>query len=131
MYQDIRKRKLLIIDDDEATRILIAEILTNSCIDIIEADCGHKALYLFNKYSSEIALVLLDIRLPNCSGWELIGQFRDENYFIPIIAISAMDPKELREKTRYYGFDSYLSKPFDIEDLKRIVEFYLRQSIAI
>ena len=126
------KQKLLIIDDDEASRLLIVEILSDGCTSIIEAKCGKEALFLFKKYSEELALVFLDIKLPDCSGWELISQFRSENYSVPIIAISATNPNELKERCEVAGFDSYLSKPFDIKDMEQIAEFYLKQkSISI
>lgn len=131
MKQNPAKRKLLIIDDDDASRILMTELLADTCTDIIQAQCGQEALALFKKYSQELLLVFLDIKLPDCSGWDLVSQFGNENYCIPIIAVSATNPNELKEKYEVAGFDSYLSKPYDISDLKRIVEFYLeRRSIS-
>lgn len=127
MRQYSAKRKILLVDDDEATHILIRGILEGANINIIESWCGMEAHSLFRKYSRETDLILLDIKLPDCNGWELIRQFRSENYIKPIIAISAMNPKELKEKARCFGFNSYLSKPFDIKDLKKIVEFYLKR----
>jgi len=64
MKQFLAKRKLLLVDDDEATRILIKDVLEGANISIIELDCGLEAFYLFKKYSWEIDLVLLDIKLP-------------------------------------------------------------------
>lgn len=86
-------KKILIIDDDEATRILICGIFEGTNINIIEAGCGLEAFKLFKKYSFEIDLILLDLRLPDCSGWELNRQLRSENNIIPVIAISAINQK--------------------------------------
>jgi len=126
MKEALVEQKILLIDDDEATRILINEILNGSNIYVIEAGCGNEGFNLFKKHSEEIDLVLLDIKLPDCMGWELIRQFRTENQFIPIIALSAINKNELKEKAEVFGFSSYLSKPFDINELEQIVKFYMK-----
>ena len=120
------KRKLLIVDDDEATRILVHEILESGILNIIEACNGKEGLHLFKKHSRKLVLVFLDIKLPDCKGWDLIKQLRIENSKIPIVALSATNPLELKENYMKAGFDYYLSKPFDILELERIVEFYLK-----
>lgn len=129
MKQTIISKEILLVDDDEATRILIKEILNDFNILVIETRCGIEGLNQFKKHSEEIDLVLMDIKLPDCMGWDLIRQFRIENMEVPIIALSAINKNELKEKTEIFGFSSYLSKPFDIEELERIVEFYLRHKI--
>jgi DNA-binding response OmpR family regulator len=132
MKQAWAKQKILLIDDDDATRILINEILNDSNIHVVETGCGKEGLNLFKKHSEEIDLVLMDIKLPDCMGWDLIRQFRTKNMFIPIIALSAINKNELKEKAEVFGFTSSLSKPFDIEELERIVKFYLkRQTKAV
>lgn len=120
----IARLKLLIVDDDETSRILITEILIDEPIDIVESRNGKEALYLYEKFSKELVLVFLDIKLPDCCGWELINQLRSKNTLVPIIALSATSPKELEDKTKSSGFTSYLSKPFDIDNLIQIVNFY-------
>lgn len=127
MKQYTAKRKLMIIDDDDSSRILIAEILADICPDIIQAKSGEEALPLFKKYSNELALVFLDIKLPDCSGLDLVAQFKSEDYCVPIIAVSATSPDELKKKCEISGFDSCLSKPFEINDLMKIVDCYLER----
>ena len=116
--------KLFIIDDDEATRILIAEILDNLNVDIVEAECGKAALELFKMHNEDVFLVLLDIRLPDCTGWELVKQLRVINSSVSIVALSALSIVELAGKIQGSGFNSYLSKPFDINDIERLVKFH-------
>lgn len=126
MLNDNELKKLLLVDDDDATRILVYEILGSENLNIIEAVTGQEGFYLFQKHSKGLVLVLLDIKLPDCSGWDLIKQLRNENSQIPIIALSATNPLELKENYKKTGFNSYLSKPFDIVELERIVECYLK-----
>ena len=91
-------RKLLLIDDDEPARLLIRDILEGANVTIIECGCGNEALDLFKKYAWELDLVLLDIRLPDCNGWELLKQFKLVNPLVPFVAISATSPAELAER---------------------------------
>ena len=127
MKLDTAKRKLLIIDDDEATRILIRGIFEGTNIELLEADGGEYAIELFKKYSHNLDLILLDIILPTFSGWELIKLFREVNPEVPIIALSAMSSKELAMKCRISGFNSWLSKPFEIEEIKKLIEMFLEK----
>jgi CheY-like chemotaxis protein len=120
-------RKLLIIDDDEATRLLITEILEGTKVSIMETGCGMEARNLFKEYSFEIDLVLLDIKLPDYNGWELLKQFRQENPLVPVIALSAILPTELAKKCESTGFDGYFSKPFDIVEFKEFVGMFLKE----
>lgn len=113
--------KLLIIDDDIATRILIKDILEDTGIPVLESGCGQQAFNLFMNYQKEIGLILLDIWLPDCEGWFLAGLIRQLNQQIPVIAVSAILPDELASRYRSAGCTGYISKPFDAVCLKEIV----------
>jgi len=118
--------KLFIIDDDLTTRILIREMLDDTYISIIESDCGTEAFEIFKERRHEIGLILLDIYLPGCDGWKLIGLIRQVDQQIPVIAMSAMLPSELAAKYRTAGFTGYISKPFDMIRLREIILSYLK-----
>ena len=117
--------KLLLIDDDESSRILIRDILEGNVI-ILECGCGNQALDLYKKYTWEIDLVLLDIRLPDCNGWELLSKFRQINPLVIFVAISASSPAELVRRCNKGEIDAYVSKPFDIEQFKKLITLFLK-----
>jgi CheY-like chemotaxis protein len=121
------KRKILLADDDEATRILIRGIFEGTNIELFEAESGEYALELFKKYTHILDLILLDIILPTHSGWELIKIFRDINPSIPAVALSAMSSKELAMKCRIAGFNTWLSKPFEIEEITKLIDMFLER----
>jgi CheY-like chemotaxis protein len=125
MNTHISRQKLLIIDDDEATRLLIAEIFEETNVTIIECGSGKKAISLFKEHCDDIALILLDIRLPGCSGWELLKYFRKEKPLIPAIAISATAPTEIAHSCEAAGFNAFVSKPFDMNKFMETVSEYL------
>ena len=116
--------KLFIVDDDVATRLLIAEIVDVLSVDIVEAESGAAAVDLFKIYTNEIVLVLLDIRLPDCTGWELVKQLRVINPSVSIVALSALGEMELVRKIKGSGFTSYKCKPFDIREMERLIKFH-------
>lgn len=120
-YNSIAECKILLIEDDLASRLLVSEILEGVNITTIECDCGKEAIAIFTKHSDEIALILLDIKLPGMDGWELYDQLRKVNPEIPIIAVSATLPEELAVNCRRKGFNNYISKPFDINELLEMV----------
>lgn len=116
--------KLLIIDDDQATRLLIKVIVNDIKITTIETGCGREALDLFSKFSKEIFLVILDIRLPGYNGWTLFDKFRKIDPKVPVIAISATFPLELALQSEQAGMAGYISKPFWIDELRQIIRSY-------
>ncbi len=118
-------RKLLIIDDDKASRILIHTILYGTTITIIDADSGKEALRLFKQCPEEIGLVFLDIRLPDCEGWGLIKPLRSENPQVLIVALSAINPDDLEQRCKEEGLEAFLSKPVSIKKVRSFVDFYL------
>jgi CheY-like chemotaxis protein len=118
-------RKILIVDDDKASRILITEILEGANVVIIECGCDKEAISLFEQYYDDIELVLMDIKLPGCDGWELLKQFRKVKPSIKAIAISAMFPSELACGSRAAGFNAYISKPFCIDDFSELINSYI------
>jgi CheY-like chemotaxis protein len=121
--------KLLVIDDDYATRLLIKEIVRDTKIIIIETGCGREAFDLFSNFSQEIFLVILDILLPVYNGWTLIQKFRQVDPGIPVIALSAISPQELAFKCELAGLSEYISKPFRIREIRQIINSYYCYSI--
>jgi CheY-like chemotaxis protein len=115
----------LIVEDDEASRILAKDVLECLNVTIIETGYAEEALSLFKKHNSEFALVLLDLTLPRWDGCELLKQFREINPLIPAIAVSALRPFELNAKCRVAGFDNWMSKPIDIDLFLEIVKAYV------
>ena len=128
MSRITKKSKLLIVDDDEATRILIIGILEDIQISFLESHSGKDAISLFKKHSSDIVLILLDIHLPDHDGFYLLEQFRTIKPLMPAIAISALSPSILAHQCSRAGFNAYLSKPFDIGELLETVNAQLRYS---
>ena len=90
---------------------------------ILKAENGEKALELYKQCTPDI--ILLDIRLPDISGYEVAKRIRESNQEVPIIALTAMVVKNEMEKCLSVGMNHYLSKPLDLEKVKEIIRAYL------
>ncbi len=117
------ENKILLIDDDEQFREMLAELLKRNGYDVIEASDGIHANSLYLKHHPK--LVITDIIMPEKEGIETIIDLKREFNNIKIIAISgggrtnAMD--NLRS-ARLLGADKTLEKPFENKEILNIIK---------
>ena len=118
---------ILVVEDEIDNLLLISHILIYLKFNFITATEGKAALQLATKY--EIDLVLLDLVLPDTSGFELASLFRQNQSTqeMPIIAVSALAKEQDRDRALSLGCDDYLTKPYLIDDLCSKICQYLPQ----
>ena len=119
-------RKILIVEDNEDSRELVAKVLRNKGYMIAEAVDGEEAI---EKVVSERPdLVLLDISIPKLDGYEVAKRLksREDVKDIPIVAVTAHAMKGDRERIIAAGFEGYISKPVNVRELPEQVKSYLR-----
>jgi CheY-like chemotaxis protein len=116
--------KLLVVDDDYTSRLLIRELVHKFDIEVIDTNNGYEGITLLQQHQDDLFLVLLDLRMPQISGWELVTQMRKINRDIPIIAISALPPAEICQRYHAYGFTDFIEKPIRFEDFEVMVFKY-------
>ena len=116
---------ILIIEDDEATAQLIASVLRNIGNPLLLASNATKGLALAQE--NELALILLDMRLPGMTGWELAPILRNELHLtkVPIVAVSVQVERDDPQRAIQAGCDEYIAKPFNINELRECVLYYL------
>jgi CheY-like chemotaxis protein len=104
-----RRPSVLVVDDDEAIRQVISEVLLDEGYEVVCAENGVQALSELHKERPP-DLVLLDLMMPVMSGWEVLEELQssDELSRIPVVVVSAMAGP---------GVHEHLSKPIDLEDL--------------
>lgn len=90
MSEVITKQKILIADDSEMNRELLAAILEEE-YDIIQANDGVQAVDCFQRHAEEISLLLLDIVMPHMDGFEVLSYMNKEHWIdsIPVVIISS------------------------------------------
>jgi two-component system response regulator CpxR len=103
----LRQRvRVLVVDDDDATREVIAELLRDEGYEVACAENGVAALREIRMEHSP-DLVLLDLMMPVMSGWEVLEQLQESDRLsqIPVVVVSAMNAPGARE---------HLAKPIDV-----------------
>lgn len=117
----MHKNTILLIEDN-LINIKVATYLLNSLgiSDIHVAQSGNEAIELFNK--NDYSLILLDIGLPDISGFDICKKIRtiSQKHAQPIIAVTAFN--EIKEDCLSNGFDDFISKPLELELLKIILD---------
>ena len=100
---------------------LVRDVLQASGYRVLEAATGEEAVAAAR--SNVPALVLMDVQLPGMSGLEALALLRgdDRTASIPVVALTAQAMRGDRERFLEAGFDGYLSKPVDIDELVLVV----------
>jgi two-component system, cell cycle response regulator DivK len=116
--------RVLIVEDNEKNMKLVRDILLALGYMPLEATSGEEALALAAEEAP--ALVLMDIQLPDLDGAEALQRLRlDERTLgIPVLALTAQAMQGDRERFLAAGFDGYLSKPIDVDELITMVQRY-------
>lgn len=118
------QKTVLIVEDEYSNYLFLEEILTNKNIKILHAETGKEAIEYCSS-NSEIGIVLMDIKLPDINGLEVIRVIKSIRPGLPIVAQTAYAFSSDREKALSNGCDGYLSKPIIIEELFTIINKYL------
>jgi two-component system cell cycle response regulator DivK len=118
---------ILLVEDNAKNMTLLRDVLRATGYRTLEASTGGQALTLAAEHVP--ALVLMDIRLRDIDGVEALRRLRmdDGTASIPVLAVTAQAMKGDRERFMEAGFDGYLSKPVDIDELLAAVERHSRR----
>jgi len=110
-------RRLLIVDDDEAVRRLFRLNLAEN-YEIIDTEDPEQALALALEHKPDA--ILLDLRMPKFSGFDLCRTFRSfsQTQMVPIFVVSGETGDEMKEACRTLGAAAFFEKPIDFDALK-------------
>lgn len=113
----MKKGLILIVEDEEALLSTLKLNLELENYDVITAAGGQEAKTKFKENNNTINLVLLDVMLPEISGFELCTEFKTNNPNIPIIFITAKSLSADKITGLKLGAEDYITKPFELEEL--------------
>ncbi|WP_097147618.1 response regulator [Ureibacillus acetophenoni] len=108
-------KELLIVDDHQGIRLLLKEVFNKEGYLVHLATSGAEAIRLVEKYN--LHCVLLDMKIPDMNGLEIIKRIKNINCDLPIIMMSAFSEQTLIEKALEQGASCFFTKPFNIHDL--------------
>ena len=119
------KRTVLIVDDNEHLREILASILRHSGYDILEASTGDEAIR--QALNAKPQLILLDLDLPDIRGIDVAKKIKATAgaSHIPIVACSASSGWEWRDEALRAGMAEYLQKPIQFAAMKEIIDKFI------
>ncbi|MDE6408030.1 MAG: response regulator transcription factor [Anaeroplasmataceae bacterium] len=107
--------RILLAEDDKDLNALITSYLKSLGYAVFSKFNGLDALNVF--YENHIDIILSDIMMPLCDGFELARNIREKDEKIPILFMSARDDKPSKQIGYKVGIDDYITKPFDLDEL--------------
>jgi CheY-like chemotaxis protein len=119
-------KAILVVDDEPAILDMIAELLGYEGFQVITTSQGSAAVA--RAKTDPPALILLDLMMPGMSGWQVIGALKasPQTRSIPIVVLSAR--RDLPATAQELGIETFLAKPFDIDELIGVVRRYTHTS---
>jgi CheY-like chemotaxis protein len=126
--EDLVGQTALLVDDDARNIFALSSVLERRGMKVLTATTGSEAIALVEKHP-EIAVVLMDIMMPQMDGYQTIGVIRENPAFrrLPIIALTAKAMKGDREKCLEAGASDYLAKPVNTEQLLLAIRMWLHR----
>ena len=121
--------KILVVDDESRMRKLVRDFLEREGFRVLEASDGVAAMELFYQ-DKDIALLILDVMMPNMDGWQVCREVRQTSK-VPIIMLTARSEERDELQGFELGVDEYISKPFSPKILVARVTAILRRVNAL
>lgn len=125
LKNDRRRLKMLVVEDDDVSAMLIKKAIASISQDILFSTNGVDAVQKCRD-NNDIDLILMDIRMPVMGGYEATRLIREFNKEVVIIAQTAFGLSGDREKAQEAGCNDYISKPINIEELKKKITALVR-----
>ncbi len=120
------KVTILVVDDEERMRRLVADFLMKKGYSVMEASDGEEAVDLYLEHR-DIALIILDVMMPKMDGWTAVKEIRQYSK-VPIIMLTAKAGESDELQGFNLGVDEYVTKPFSPKVLVARVEAILRRT---
>jgi len=119
--------RVLIVEDDDDVRLMVRAAIERAGMEAVEARDGREGLRRF--YETEPGVVVLDIRMPELDGWQVLERIRELSD-TPILVLSANDGELDKVRGLREGADDYLTKPFGRQELIARIEALLRRAAS-
>lgn len=132
----LRKRRILVAEDDASLRRLIAISLIRDGYEVAEAADGSELLDLLGSAlvkggtATSFDLVVSDIRMPGWTGLDLVAGLHRWPWGPPILLMTAFGSAEVHSQAQRLGAVAVLDKPFDLDDFRTVVANLLRDPVV-
>lgn len=123
---ELLKSKILLLEDDYTLSSIIEEFLSENEFDVTCVYDGNSAID--TGYESSFDLLLLDVKVPNQNGFEVLKKLRSKHRNTPAIFITSLDTLEDLSNAYNAGCDDYLRKPFELKELELRIHALLKRN---
>ena len=124
-------KRILVVEDEAAIREFVVINLQRAGYDVVEADCGEKALEFYEKEDKKFDIVVLDVMMPGMDGFAVCKEIRKQSNETGIIMLTAKTQEMDKVTGLMLGADDYVSKPFSPSELvARVDAVYRRVAIS-
>lgn len=113
------KQQMLIVDDNSALRAALQAVFEDE-YDLTFAADGQEALREYRQRAPQV--VLMDYKMPGLDGLETLQEMRAQKADSRVVLMSAYDERETVEAARRSGATDFVGKPFDVEEIKRVIQ---------
>ncbi len=118
--------KLLIVDDETDVREFAKSFFKKRNIDVLTASGGNEALTIIEKERPD--LVLLDVRMEEMTGIQVLRMIREQGNHIKVIMVTGVEDEGVIHETKSLGVIDYIHKPLILDELERIVLLELNKT---
>jgi DNA-binding response OmpR family regulator/predicted signal transduction protein with EAL and GGDEF domain len=122
--------RILVVDDDLATRLLVSEALLTSGFEPVEAEDGRQAIEHYDRMA--LGAILLDVHMPGIDGYEVCRRvrLRPGGVAVPILVMTASDDIDAVERAFAAGATDFMTKPLNLPLLAHRVHYMLRAAAS-
>ena len=119
------KIKLLIVDDEPSLRTIMKDELMQKGFDVKDAESGEDALEILKKDRHQI--VILDVRMPEMDGLEVLKRIRANNLADKVIMLTGVDELKIAKNSLALGANDFMTKPFQFRNLFACIERVMKE----
>lgn len=120
-----KPNQVLVIDDEEPVLEAVTDIMALSGVKTLTAVSGQQGIDLYKLHDKNIAVILLDLSMPEMDGEETFFILRQINPHVPIVLSSGYDEGEAKKRIADAGHADFLAKPYDVDILSTKLHEYL------
>lgn len=125
----MKKPTILYIDDDESSLFLLKIQLKNYDINVLTEWNGILGLQTYLKMKDQIDIVLVDLKLPYMSGYDVISEIKKINKNVPIIIMTANNFIDEKDLSKDNGADDFYIKPIKKENIINLINDHIKQCV--
>jgi PAS domain S-box-containing protein len=126
----LKGKRVLVVEDNELNMLITSEMLAQWGLEVLQAPDGRSALRQMQGPGTEVDLVLMDLQMPDMSGFEATRALHalPGRQHLPVVALTAAALVDERDRALEAGMSAFVTKPIEADHLKRVLWMFLGQS---